>query len=99
MSTFKIEISGKLRVFKRGGYYNGVLLWDYICRRVNSTTTVGASNYKAEIKDTIPVDCCNHIVALNIWFDDTRFRIANEEGKGCNKCLRHIFWAYITCHN
>ena len=49
-SKYKIEILGKRSKFKRGREYDGVILWDFIRRMVNLTTTIGASSYKEEIE-------------------------------------------------
>ena len=81
-SSYKIEISGKVSEFERSGEYDGVLLWEFIWRRVNPTTTVGASNFKAEIERATLADHENSVVTFNIQFDDTRTKIVKEEGGG-----------------
>ena len=77
-SSYKIEISGKVSEFERSGEYDGVLLWEFIRRRVNPTMTVGASNLKAEIERATLADHENNVVTFNIWFDDTRTKIIKE---------------------
>ena len=72
-------------------------MWELIRRRVNLTTTVGASNLKAEIERATLADHKNNVVAFNTWFDDTRTKIIKEEGEGYNEYLRQLFRAYLTC--
>ena len=47
---YNIELAGKAAEFKRSGDYNGILLWEFIRKRVNPTTATGASKYKGVIK-------------------------------------------------
>ena len=95
--SYKIEISGKVIKFEQSGEYDGVLLWEFIWRRVNPTTTVGASNFKAEIDRATLADHENSVVTFNIQFDDTRTKIIKEEREGYNEYLRQLFRAYLTC--
>ena len=95
-STFKVEIIGSKREFQKGQEYDGVLLWDFIRRRINPNTTVGASRLKDEIETTTPAAFDNDIIRYNTWFDDTRTAIIKEEGKGYNEYLRSLFRAYLT---
>ena len=96
-SAFKVEIIGSKKEFSRGQEYDGVLLWDFIRRRINPTTTVGASKLKDEIESHTPAMFDNDIIKYNTWFEDTRTAIIKEEGKGYNEYLRSLFRAYLTC--
>ena len=96
-SPFKIEIVGSKQDFKRGNKYDGTLLWDFICRRINPSMTMGASKLKDEIKGKKPSDFDNDIIKYNTCFKDTRTDIIKEEGHGYNKYLRLRFRAYLTC--
>ena len=96
-STFKVEIIGSKEEFKRGQEYDGVLLWDFIRRRINPNTTVGASKLKDDIESTTPASFDNDIIRYNTWFEDTRKAIIKEEGVGYNDYLRSLFRAYLTC--
>ena len=62
--------------FEQSRKYNGVRLWNSIQRRVKPTTTVGASNYKADIEKA------TNVVKFNTWFDNTGTIIIKEEGDG-----------------
>ena len=76
---------------------DGPLLWDFIRRRINPTTTVGASKLKDEIESKTASAFGNDIVQYNTWFEDTRDKIFKEEGDGYNEYLRSMFRAYMTC--
>ena len=95
-SAFKVEIIGSKKEFQKGQEYDGVLLWDFIRRRINPNTTVGASRLKDEIETTTPTVFDNDIIKYNTWFEDTRSAIIKEEGKGYNEYLRSLFRAYLT---
>ena len=71
-SAFKAEIIGSKKEFQRGQEYDGLLLWDFIRRRINLTTTFGASKLKDEIESTTPAQFDNNIIRYNTWFKDTR---------------------------
>ena len=96
-SNFKIEISGSKAEFQRCNEIVGPLLWDFIRRRINPTTTVGASKLKDDIEGTKVSAFDNDIVKYNTWFDDTRELIIKEEGDGYNEYLRSMFRAYLSC--
>ena len=64
-SAFKVEIIGSKKEFSRGQEYDGVLLWDFIRRRINPTTTVGASKLKDEIESHTPAMFDNDIIKYN----------------------------------
>ena len=49
-SKYQIELAGNSKKFKCGNEYDGPLLWDFIRRRVNHSTTVGASRLKDELE-------------------------------------------------
>ena len=99
-SDFKIEIQGDQAEFKVGHEYDGPKLWDYIRRRVNPTTTVGASRLKDMIESAKLSDFSNDVVRFNTWFQDTRMNIIKEEGDGYyNEYLRSLFKAYLECGN
>ena len=78
-SPFKIEIIGSKMDFKRANEYDGLLLWDFICRRINPSTTVGASKLKDKIESMKPAQFENNIIKYNTWFEDTRDAIIKEE--------------------
>ena len=96
-SPFKIDISGSKAEYQRCQENDGPLLWDFIRRRVNPTTTVGASKLKDDIEGTKVSAFDNDIVQYNTWFDDTRELIIKEEGDGYNEYLRSMFRAYLSC--
>ena len=96
-SSFKIEISGSQDEFMRSEENDGPLLWDFIRRRINPTTTVGASRLKDEIESKTASAFGNDILQYNIWFEDTRDKIFKEEGDGYNEYLCSMFRAYMTC--
>merc|ERR1740124_2039321 len=98
-SNFKIDITGSVNKFQRGQENDGPLLWDFIRRRINPTTTVGASKLKDEIKAMIAASFENNIVKYNTWFKDMRDRILKEEGEGYNKYLRSMFHVYLASDN
>ena len=99
-SEFKIEISGSKQEFKREQKYVGPLLLDFIRRRINPTTTVGASILKDELESKTAADFGHDIVKYNTWFDDTRKYIIKEDGKDSyNEYLRSMFCAYLLCNN
>ena len=99
-SEFKIEIQGDQDEFKQGQEYDGPKLWDYIRRRVNPTTTVGASKLKDMIESAKLSDFSNDVIKFNTWFDDTRKSIIKEEGNGrYNEYLRSLFKTYLGCAN
>lgn len=99
-SDFKIEIQGDQEEFKHGHEYDGPRLWDYIRRRVNPTTTVGASKLKDLIESAKLSDFGNDVVKFNTWFDDTKKSIIKEEGEGrYNEYLRSLFKTYLGCTN
>ena len=97
-SSFKIEISGSKKEFKKNQEYVGPLLWDFIRRRINPTTTVGASILKDELESKTASDFGHNIIKYNTWFDDTREAIIKEDGKDSyNEYLRSMFRAYLLC--
>ena len=61
-SNFKIEIQGEQAKFKVGQEYDGPKLWDFIRRRVNPTTTVGASKLKDQFENVNHEDFGHDIV-------------------------------------
>ena len=93
-----IEYSGNCSQFKRGGEYDGPLLWDFIRRRVNPSTTVGASKLKEELETTKLSKFGDDIVSYNTWFDEMRTMIIRDEGEDkYSEYLRNLFKAYLTC--
>ena len=48
--NFKLELAVNEAAFKVRREYDGPLLWDHIRRRVNPTTTVGASRFKEQLE-------------------------------------------------
>ena len=98
-SNFKIEITGSKSEFQRMNEIDGVLLWDFIRRRTNPTTTVGASKLKDDIENVKLEKFDQDVIKYNTWFVDTRIAIIKEEGTGYNEYLRSLFRAYLTCVN
>ena len=98
-SDFKIEIAGSKEEFQRGKELDGPLLWDFIRRRTNPTTMVGASNLKDEIENAKLEKFGYDVIKFNTWFVDTRDAIIKEEGRGYNEYLRSLFRAYLSCTN
>ena len=99
-SDFKIEIKGDQEEFKIGREYDGPKLWDYVRRRVNPTTTVGASKLKDEIETAKLSDHGYDVIKFNTWFCDTQKSIEKDEGKDkYNEYLRSLFRAYLDCDN
>ena len=91
---FKIEIMGSREEFEREDEIDGPLLWDFVRRRINPTTTVGASRLNDEI-ETKTLDDFNHdVVKFNTWFCDTRDVIIRDEGDRYDEYLRSLFRAY-----
>ena len=60
-ASFQIELMGGKPEFERNNECDGPLLWDYIRRRVNPSTTVGASKLK-EMIETKTLSNFNHDV-------------------------------------
>ena len=77
-SAFKIDISGRKSEYQRCQENDRPLLWYFICRLVNPTTTVGALKLKHDIEGTKVSSSNNDIVKYNKWFDDTRELIIKE---------------------
>ena len=59
--------------------FDSPLLWDFIRRHVNQTTTVGASNLTELIKKVILLDYSYDIKVFNMWFESTKSKIIKEE--------------------
>ena len=98
-AKFQIEITSGKQEFERNDECDGPLLWDYIRRRVNPTTTVGASKLKDDIETKKLSDFDHDIIRYNTWFCDTRESITKEEGEGYTEYLRSLFRAYQTSNN
>ena len=64
-SDFKIEIQGDQDEYKHDHDYDGPKLWDYIRRRVNPTTTVGASKLKDMIESARLSDFSDDVIKIN----------------------------------
>ena len=96
-STFKIDILGSKVDFMRGQEYDGPLLWGFIRRRINPTTTVGASKLKDMMEAKKVLVFGNDIVRYNTRFEDTRDMTIKEEGEGYNEYLRPMFRGYLSC--
>ena len=96
-SDFIIEIKADQDEYKVGREYNRPKLWNYIRRRVNPTTTVGASKLKDKIEAAKLSDHENDVVKFNTWFKDTKKRIVKDEGEGLyNEYLRSLFHTYLS---
>ena len=91
---FKIEIMGSREEFEKNDEKDGPLLWDFIRRRVNPTTTVGASRLKDDIETKTLDDFDHDVVKFNTWFCDTRDLIIRDEGNKYDEYLRSLFRAY-----
>ena len=85
--------------FEHNDECDSPLLWDYIRRRINPTTTVGASRLKDEIESKKLADFDHNVTKYNTWFTDTREEIMKEEDEGFPEYLRSLFRAYQTSHN
>ena len=97
-SEVQIEYAGQSNEFKRGQEYDGSLLWDFIRRRVNPSTTVGASKFKEELETKKLPEFDNDVVKYNTWFTDVRTMIIRDEGPDkYNEYLRNVFRSYLTC--
>ena len=98
-ASFQIDIMGSKVEFERYDEYDGPLLWDFIRRRINPSTTVGASRLKDEIETKTLKEFGDDVTKFNTWFADTRDLIIKEEGTGYNEYVRSLFRAYRTCAN
>ena len=98
-SKFQIEILGNNSEYKIGEEYDGPMLWDYIRRRIKTSTWVRASKLKGDIEKKEVRDFGNGVSKYNTWFEDTRRSIICKEGEGYNKYLRQLFRAYLNCEN
>ena len=58
------------------------LMWDFIKRRVKSSTKVGAAKLKGKIGKTKLNNVQDDVTNFNTWFGDTRRAIIIEEGPG-----------------
>ena len=98
-ASFQIDIMGGKTEYERNDECDGPLLWDYIRRRVNPSTTVGASKLKDEIESKKLADFDHDVIRYNTWFCDTREEIMKEEGEGFSEYLRSLFRAYQSSDN
>lgn len=98
-SKFQIDIQGSQSKFQKEQECDGPLLFDFIRRRVNPSTTVGASKLKDDIESKSLADFQGSVTAYNTWFEDTRDTIIKEEGTGYNEYLRSLFRAYLSSGN
>ena len=64
-SDLKIEISGETEEFKREDEYDGPLLWEYIRRRINSSTMVWTSRLKDKIESKTISSFDNNVIKYN----------------------------------
>ena len=79
--------------------YDGPLLWDFIRRRVNPSTSVRASKLKERLEKAKLEDFDHDVIRYNSWFDDMRGEITKEEGEGYSEYLRTMFRTYLTSNN
>ena len=98
-SSFQIDIQGSKDSYMREQEKDGPLLWDFIRRRTNPTTTVGASKLKDELESKTVADFGFNVIAYNTWFQDTKDEIIKEEGEGYNEYLRSLFRGYLAAKN
>ena len=88
-SNFQLELIVDKDEFKLGGEFDGPLLWDFIRRRINPTTTVGASKLKGEIETAKLADFDHDVSCFHTWFQSQKKKIKKEEGEGkYNEYLR-----------
>ena len=73
--TFQIDIMGSQMKCEWNDETDGVLLWDFLRRKVSPTTTIGASKLKKQIESRTLVDFDNGVDNFNTWFSDTRYQI------------------------
>jgi len=86
--------------FKCGGEYDCSLLWDFLCRRVNPSTTVGASKLSEELETKKVATFDHDVIRYNTWFEDIRSKIIRDEGAvKYNEYIRNSFRAYVTYNN
>ena len=95
----RFPIQGSLGEFQRQQEPDGPLLWNFIRRRVQPSTTVGASRLKDEIENKTLADFGHNVIRYNTWFEDTRKEIVKEEGDGYNEYLRSLFKGYLTSNS
>ena len=98
-SSFQIDIQVNRDEFQRNRECDGPLLWDFIRRRVNPSTSVGASRLKEKLESTTLEDMDHDVVRYNSWFEDMRVMITKEEGEGYSEYLRAMFRAYLSSGN
>ena len=99
-TDFQLEFTVNKVDFVREGEYDGALLWDFICRRVNPSTTVGASKMKEDLERTTLAKFGGDVIQYNTWFENKRSQIIGEEGDDkYNEYLRNRFRAYLTSDN
>ena len=99
-TDFQLELTVNKSNFVKEGEFDGALLWDFIRRRVNPTTTVGASKMKEELERTTLAKFNGDVVLYNTWFEDKRSQIIGEEGdQRYNEYLRNVFRAYLSSDN
>ena len=99
-SNFQLELIVDKDEFKLGGEFDGPLLWDFIRRRINPTTTVRASKLKEEIETAKLEDFDHDISHFHTWFQSQKKKIKKKEGEGkYNVYLRQLFRIYNTSNN
>ena len=98
-SSFQLDIIGGREEFGKANETDGVLLWDFIRRRVNPSTTVSASKLKDEIETRTLAEFDHAVIKYITWFSDTCENIVRKEGDGYNEYLRSLFRAYRTSNN
>lgn len=69
----------------------------FIRRRNNPSTTIRVSKLKDDIKPMKASAFKNNIIRYNTWIDTTRDKNIKEKNNGCNKYLRSMFRAYLSC--
>ena len=65
ISTFQIDLQGSKTEFQIQHEYDGLLLWDFIRRRVNPSTSVGASKLKKRLERSKLEDFDHDVVHYN----------------------------------
>ena len=78
-SKFQIDIQGSQSKFKMEQECDGPLLFDFMRRRLNPSTTVGASKFKDEIDTKTLADFNCSVTDYNTWFEDIREKLLRKK--------------------
>ena len=78
---------------------NGPMLWDFIKKKANPSTRVGAAKLKSKIEKAKLSDHGDDVTKFNSWFEDTRKAIIAKEGTSYNKFTRMLIQSYLHSNN